>query len=75
MPANNQTVADLLLRIYDIHERIIERTGGLEGLRDGAMLHATIALARAFTSDTISSFLAWRVIVMRTPHLFLATAG
>ncbi len=43
-----QTVADLLLRVYEIHERIIARTGGLEGLRDGAMLHA--AVARPFAS-------------------------
>jgi death-on-curing protein len=42
-PADNQLVADLLLRIYEIHERIIERTGGLAGLRDGAMLHAAVA--------------------------------
>ena len=38
-----QTIADLLLRVYEIHERIIARTGGLEGLRDGAMLHAAVA--------------------------------
>ena len=41
--ASNQTIVNLLLRIYDIHERIIARTGGLEGLRDGAMLHAAVA--------------------------------
>lgn len=40
---NKQTIADLLLRVYEIHERIIERTGGIEGLRDGTMLHAAIA--------------------------------
>ncbi len=40
---SNQTIADLLLRVYEIHERIIARTGGLEGLRDGAMLHAAVA--------------------------------
>lgn len=43
MTATAQIVADLLLRIYEIHERIIARTGGLEGLRDGAMLHAAVA--------------------------------
>ncbi len=37
-----QTIADLLLRVYEIHERIIARTGGLPGLRDGAMLHAAV---------------------------------
>lgn len=41
--ADAQTIADLLLRVYEIHERIIARTGGLEGLRDGAMLHAAVA--------------------------------
>jgi death-on-curing protein len=43
MTPSAQTIADLLLRIYEIHERIIARTGGLEGLRDGAMLHAEVA--------------------------------
>lgn len=43
IPASNQTIANLLLRIYDIHERMIARTGGVEGLRDGAMLHAAVA--------------------------------
>jgi death-on-curing protein len=38
-----QTIADLLLRVYEIHDRIIIQTGGLEGLRDGTMLHAAIA--------------------------------
>ena len=41
--ADAQTIADLLLRVYEIHERIIARTGGLEGLRDGTMLHAAVA--------------------------------
>jgi death-on-curing protein len=36
------------MRVYEIHERIIARTGGLEGLRDGAMLHG--AVARPFAS-------------------------
>jgi death-on-curing protein len=47
MPASSsidaQTIADLLLRVYEIHDRIISETGGLEGLRDGAMLHAAVA--------------------------------
>ena len=38
-----QTIADLLLRVYEIHDRIIIQTGGLEGLRDGTMLHAAVA--------------------------------
>jgi death-on-curing protein len=49
MSADSQTVVvNLLMRVYEIHERIISRTGGLEGLRDGAMLHA--AVARPFAS-------------------------
>lgn len=36
-------VADLLVRIYEMHEAIITETGGLPGLRDGAMLHAAVA--------------------------------
>lgn len=41
--ADAQLIADLLLRVYEIHERVIAKTGGLEGLRDGAMLHAAVA--------------------------------
>ena len=43
LAATTQVIADLLLRVYEIHERIIARTGGLEGLRDGALLHAAVA--------------------------------
>jgi len=43
-----QQIADLLARLYEIHERIIQQTGGLEGLRDATMLHA--AVARPFAS-------------------------
>jgi death on curing protein len=38
-----QLIADLLVRVYEIHERIIARTGGIEGLRDAATLHAAVA--------------------------------
>jgi death on curing protein len=38
-----QAIADLLVRVYEIHERIIARTGGIEGMRDAAALHAAIA--------------------------------
>ena len=41
--SEHQIIANLLLRVYEIHDRIIARTGGLEGLRDGAMLHSAIA--------------------------------
>jgi death-on-curing protein len=36
-------VADLLVRIYEMHEIIIAETGGLPGLRDATMLHAAVA--------------------------------
>src|SRR5262245_19220744 len=36
-------IADLVVRIYTIHEIAITETGGMEGLRDGAMLHAAVA--------------------------------
>ncbi len=48
LSADAQAIADLLLRVYEIHERIITKTGGLEGLRDGTMLHT--AVARPFTT-------------------------
>ncbi|MDZ7403582.1 MAG: hypothetical protein ONB41_05675 [candidate division KSB1 bacterium] len=41
-------IADLLVRIYEIHEAIITETGGLPGLRDATMLHA--AMARPFAT-------------------------
>ncbi len=41
-------VADLLVRIYEMHEVIIAETGGLPGLRDAAMLHS--AIARPFST-------------------------
>jgi hypothetical protein len=39
----SHAIADLLVRVYEIHERIIARTGGIEGLRDAASLHAAVA--------------------------------
>ncbi len=36
-------IAELVVQVYNIHEVIIEESGGLEGLRDGAMLHAAVA--------------------------------
>ena len=38
-----ELIADLLVRIYELHERIIATTGGIEGLRDAAALHAAVA--------------------------------
>jgi death-on-curing protein len=36
-------IANLLVRVYEIHERMIITTGGIEGLRDAAALHAAVA--------------------------------
>jgi len=36
-------IAEIVVQIYQIHEVIIQQTGGLPGLRDGAMLHSAIA--------------------------------
>lgn len=39
-----EIIGRLLVRVYEIHERIIARGGGgLEGLRDGTLLHAAVA--------------------------------
>lgn len=42
------TIAELLVQVYRIHEIVIEENGGLEGIRDGTMLHA--AIARPFST-------------------------
>jgi death-on-curing protein len=36
-------IAELVVQIYNIHGAVIEESGGLEGLRHGAMLHAAVA--------------------------------
>jgi len=36
-------IADLVVRIYMLHEIVLAETGGIHGLRDGAMLHAAVA--------------------------------
>jgi death-on-curing family protein len=37
-------IGRLLIRVYEIHERIIARGGGgLEGIRDAGLLHAAVA--------------------------------
>ena len=37
-------IGRLLIRVYEIHERVIARGGGvLEGIRDAASLHAAVA--------------------------------
>jgi death-on-curing protein len=35
--------ADLLVRVYEMHEAIIVETGGLPGLRDATMLHSAVS--------------------------------
>ncbi len=36
-------IADLLVRIYEIHESIIAKTGGISALREATMLHSAVA--------------------------------
>ncbi|MBC6952215.1 type II toxin-antitoxin system death-on-curing family toxin [candidate division KSB1 bacterium] len=36
-------VANLLVRVYEMHEVIVAETGGLPGLRDANALHAAVA--------------------------------
>lgn len=46
MDASEQAAEDighLIVQVYAIHEVVIQETGGMEGLRDGAMLHAAVA--------------------------------
>lgn len=38
-----ETVGQLIAQVYAIHEAVIGESGGMEGLRDGAMLHAAVA--------------------------------
>ena len=46
-PGNRRSAA----RVYEIHDRIIRGTGGLEGMRDAAMLHAAVARPFATFAD------------------------
>lgn len=36
-------IASFLVRVYEIHEVIIEETGGLPGLREASLLHSAVA--------------------------------
>ena len=36
-------IADLLIRVYEIHEVIITETGGIIGLREAVMLHSAVS--------------------------------
>lgn len=38
-----EDVAELLIRVYEIHEIILEETGGMPGLREPGLLHAAVA--------------------------------
>jgi hypothetical protein len=40
----SDVIGRLLVRVYEIHKRVLARGGGgLEGIRDAAMLHAAVA--------------------------------
>jgi len=45
VPAESRAdeIASLLVRVYEIHEVIIAETGGLPGLREAGLLHASVA--------------------------------
>ena len=36
-------VAELLVRVYEIHDVVVEETGGMPGLREASLLHAAVA--------------------------------
>ena len=36
-------IANLLVRVYEIHEIVIAESGGLPGLRDAILLHSSVA--------------------------------
>ena len=38
-----QMISDLLVRVYEFHERMIATTGGIAGLRDAGALHSAVA--------------------------------
>lgn len=42
-PDHADDIADLLVRVYEIHACIIAETGGIVGLREAAMLHAAVS--------------------------------
>ena len=41
-------VANLMMDVYELHERVIAKSGGIAGLREASMLHS--AVARPFAS-------------------------
>ena len=42
-PERTEEVGELLIRVYEIHEVVIEEAGGLPGLREASLLHAAVA--------------------------------
>jgi death-on-curing protein len=42
-PERTEEVGDLLIRVYEIHEVVLEEAGGLPGLREASLLHAAVA--------------------------------
>ena len=43
LPEQAEEVAELLVRVYEIHEVVIGEAGGLPGLREASLLHAAVA--------------------------------
>ncbi|MBI1922849.1 hypothetical protein HYR99_01225 [Candidatus Poribacteria bacterium] len=60
-------VANLLVRVYEIHELIITETGGLSGFREATLLHS--AVARSFaTLGVVFALLVWVGLDLYVPH-------
>lgn len=53
-----EIISQLIAQVYAIHEVVIAESGGMEGLRDGAMLHA--AVARPFATFAGERICAWQ---------------
>ncbi len=78
-PAEDYTdvVSRLLVRVYEIHERVLAKGGGgLEGIRDAAMLHACVEVAEEARRQaegepvkpkTIAEIAAWLRELMEGP--------
>jgi death on curing protein len=43
MPDHADEIANLLVRVYEIHAYIIAESGGIVGMREAAMLHAAVS--------------------------------
>jgi hypothetical protein len=62
--ADAQTIVDLLLRVYEIHERIIVKTGGLEGLEENIRR----AEDESIQPKTISEIADWFRTLLGASH-------